>query len=216
MIYSLYYFMETSTYKSTIYCNRFLFINFYHRGKIEMLMLKSYICDMILMSKVFPSIMTPHYNKGVVFIVCNLYNLYFCVAFITHIQNCIKRLHLKIQHYKAHLQIFPSIVAVLQTKRHLEQMVDELNAGRPQCPVGLNTLVIPRKATLTSTEKQPVVYLNCGHVQGLHEWGHEKDSNSHTCPMCLKVNHILVQPDSIHTRLVCLSTSHFIVYVQLI
>lgn len=66
-------------------------------------------------------------------------------------------------------------------------MVDDLNAGRPQCPVGLNTLVIPRKATLTSTEKQPVVYLNCGHVQGLHEWGHEKDSNSHTCPMCLKV-----------------------------
>ena len=74
-----------------------------------------------------------------------------------------------------------------QTKRHLEQMVDELNAGRPQCPVGLNTLVIPRKATLTATEKQPVVYLICGHVQGLHEWGHEKDSNSHTCPMCLKV-----------------------------
>lgn len=81
---------------------------------------------------------------------------------------------------------------VSQTKRHLEQMVDDLNAGRPQCPVGLNTLVIPRKATLTSTEKQPVVYLNCGHVQGLHEWGHEKDSNSHTCPMCLKVMHFPV------------------------
>ena len=66
-------------------------------------------------------------------------------------------------------------------------MVDELNAGRPQCPVGLNTLVIPRKATLTTSEKQPLVYLNCGHVQGLHEWGHEKDSNVYTCPMCLKV-----------------------------
>ncbi|XP_045613631.1 protein pellino isoform X2 [Procambarus clarkii] len=77
------------------------------------------------------------------------------------------------------------------TKRHLEQMVDELNAGRPQCPVGLNTLVIPRKATLTATEKQPVVYLICGHVQGLHEWGHEKDSNAHTCPMCLKVGPVV-------------------------
>lgn len=84
-------------------------------------------------------------------------------------------------------KVLNAILSNFQTKRHLEQMVDELNAGRPQCPVGLNTLVIPRKATLTSTEKQPVVYLNCGHVQGLHEWGHEKDSNSHTCPMCLKV-----------------------------
>ncbi|CAL4093968.1 unnamed protein product, partial [Meganyctiphanes norvegica] len=77
------------------------------------------------------------------------------------------------------------------TKRHLELMVDELNAGRPQCPVGLNTLVIPRKATLTASDKQPLVYLICGHVQGTHDWGHEKDSNHHTCPMCLKVGPVV-------------------------
>lgn len=74
-----------------------------------------------------------------------------------------------------------------QTKHLLEEKIDELNAGRPQCPVGLNTLVIPRKSTLTSTEKQPYVYLICGHVQGLHDWGQDKESNSRTCPMCLKV-----------------------------
>ncbi|XP_018008612.2 protein pellino isoform X2 [Hyalella azteca] len=77
------------------------------------------------------------------------------------------------------------------TKRHLEQMLDELNAGRPQCPVGLNTLVIPRKETLTASEKQPLAYLNCGHVQGLHQWGHEKDSNVRTCPMCLMVGPVV-------------------------
>lgn len=44
--------------------------------------------------------------------------------------------------------------------------MDEINAGRPQCPVGLNTLVIPRKVTLGDHVNQPYVYLNCGHVQG--------------------------------------------------
>lgn len=53
-----------------------------------------------------------------------------------------------------------------QTKRDLEKLVDEINAGRPQCPVGLNTLVIPRKVTLGEHVNQPYVYLNCGHVQG--------------------------------------------------
>lgn len=67
-----------------------------------------------------------------------------------------------------------------------------MNAGRPVCPVGLNTLVIPRKNTMDNEKQQPYVYLNCGHVQGHHDWGQEKDSNSRCCPMCLKVNmHIL-------------------------
>lgn len=63
-----------------------------------------------------------------------------------------------------------------------------MNAGRPVCPVGLNTLVIPRKNTMDNEKQQPYVYLNCGHVQGHHDWGQEKDSNSRCCPMCLKVN----------------------------
>lgn len=75
---------------------------------------------------------------------------------------------------------FPS-----QTKQDLEELVDAINAGRPQCPVGLNTLVIPRKAATDSTQQQPYVYLKCGHVQGHHDWGQEKDKVTRRCPMCL-------------------------------
>ncbi|XP_017793362.1 PREDICTED: protein pellino [Habropoda laboriosa] len=71
------------------------------------------------------------------------------------------------------------------TKHDLEELVDAINAGRPQCPVGLNTLVIPRKAAADSTQQQPYVYLKCGHVQGLHDWGQEKDKATRRCPMCL-------------------------------
>lgn len=72
-----------------------------------------------------------------------------------------------------------------QTKQDLEELVDAINAGRPQCPVGLNTLVIPRKAAADSTQQQPYVYLKCGHVQGHHDWGQEKDKVTRRCPMCL-------------------------------
>jgi pellino protein len=74
------------------------------------------------------------------------------------------------------------------TNRELELLVDNLNAGRPQCPVGLNTLVVPRKNSqnVATSENQPYVYLNCGHVQGRHEWGKVGDrSNSKTCPICM-------------------------------
>lgn len=69
----------------------------------------------------------------------------------------------------------------------MEREVDEINAGRPQCPVGLNTLVIPRKVTTYESQQQPYVYLNCGHVQGLHDWGQDKDSGARKCPICLEV-----------------------------
>lgn len=75
------------------------------------------------------------------------------------------------------------------TPRQLERCLDELNAGRPQCPVGLYTLVVPRKNNANSgvaPEAQPVVYLSCGHVQGKHNWGNLNDSKgTKTCPMCL-------------------------------
>lgn len=69
----------------------------------------------------------------------------------------------------------------------MEREVDEINAGRPQCPVGLNTLVIPRKVTSGDNQQQPYVYLNCGHVQGLHDWGQDKDTGARRCPICLEV-----------------------------
>ncbi len=53
------------------------------------------------------------------------------------------------------------------TPRQLERCLDELNAGRPQCPVGLHTLVVPRKqnSNAIAPEALPMVYLRCGHVQ---------------------------------------------------
>ncbi len=77
----------------------------------------------------------------------------------------------------------------LQSRRELEYNVAAINAGRPQCPVGLNTLVLPSKNTLTESDKQPYVYLNCGHVHGQHNWGPEDpDTKDRTCPMCRKVS----------------------------
>lgn len=54
------------------------------------------------------------------------------------------------------------------TKKLLEEKIDMLNATRPQCPVGLNTLVIPRK---------PIPPPN-NHQQHHHRGGY-KDHNHH-------------------------------------
>ncbi|XP_017474142.1 PREDICTED: protein pellino, partial [Rhagoletis zephyria] len=77
------------------------------------------------------------------------------------------------------------------TKRDLEKLIDEINAGRPQCPVGLNTLVIPRKVNIGDQVNQPYVYLNCGHVQGHHDWGQDKSTGARRCPMCLEVGPVV-------------------------
>ncbi|KAK2160264.1 hypothetical protein LSH36_137g06016, partial [Paralvinella palmiformis] len=73
------------------------------------------------------------------------------------------------------------------SRRELENKIEEINAGRPQCPVGLNTLVLPSKASLHSDQaKQPYVYLSCGHVHGQHSWGKGDETGNRTCPMCRK------------------------------
>ncbi|XP_010079739.1 PREDICTED: E3 ubiquitin-protein ligase pellino homolog 2, partial [Pterocles gutturalis] len=73
------------------------------------------------------------------------------------------------------------------TQKHIEALRQEINAARPQCPVGLNTLAFPsinRKDVVE--EKQPWAYLSCGHVHGYHNWGHRSDTeaNERECPMC--------------------------------
>lgn len=86
------------------------------------------------------------------------------------------------------------------SKKSLEEKIDLINASRPQCPVGLNTLIIPRKPILPHNHRighskehsnkdshQPYVYLKCGHVQGYHDWGATEKSNHRTCPICLSV-----------------------------
>jgi hypothetical protein len=71
-----------------------------------------------------------------------------------------------------------------QSRRELECKIAEINASRPQCPVGLNTLVLPSKNTLSDSDKQPYVYMACGHVHGQHAWGKGDDTHSRVCPMC--------------------------------
>nr|XP_012641057.1 E3 ubiquitin-protein ligase pellino homolog 2 isoform X2 [Microcebus murinus] len=76
------------------------------------------------------------------------------------------------------------------TQKHIEALRQEINAARPQCPVGLNTLAFPsinRKEVVE--EKQPWAYLSCGHVHGYHNWGHRSDTeaNERECPMCRTV-----------------------------
>ena len=72
--------------------------------------------------------------------------------------------------------------------RQLEEYIERINASRPQCPVGLNTLVLPKRNAKIEKARQPYVYLACGHVHGSHEWKKVDDSMStRTCPMCMKV-----------------------------
>ena len=71
------------------------------------------------------------------------------------------------------------------SNRHLEEYIERINASRPQCPVGLNTLVLPKRNVKIDKSRQPYVYLACGHVHGSHEW--KNDTSSRTCPMCMKV-----------------------------
>ncbi|XP_051561576.1 E3 ubiquitin-protein ligase pellino homolog 1 [Myxocyprinus asiaticus] len=59
------------------------------------------------------------------------------------------------------------------TIKHLEALRRELNATRPQCPVGLLTLAFPsidRSFSDSAHEDQPWAYLHCGHVHGYHSW----------------------------------------------
>ncbi|KAG5844126.1 hypothetical protein ANANG_G00158200 [Anguilla anguilla] len=60
--------------------------------------------------------------------------------------------------------------------KQLESLRQELNAARPQCPVGFNTLAFPSLAQRqTVDKKQPWVYVNCGHVHGYHNWGFRRE-----------------------------------------
>jgi pellino protein len=46
------------------------------------------------------------------------------------------------------------------SKEELEMRLDELNAGKPQCPVNLNTLIVPKKKCVKpNSSRQPYVSL---------------------------------------------------------
>ncbi|XP_062892186.1 E3 ubiquitin-protein ligase pellino homolog 1-like [Mobula hypostoma] len=78
------------------------------------------------------------------------------------------------------------------TLKHLEALRQEVNAARPQCPVGFRTLAFPSLARREVIEKQqPWVYVSCGHVHGYHGWGCRKEAGGgleeRECPLCRRV-----------------------------
>ncbi|XP_041037895.1 E3 ubiquitin-protein ligase pellino homolog 1-like [Carcharodon carcharias] len=78
------------------------------------------------------------------------------------------------------------------TLKHLEALRQEINAARPQCPVGFSTLAFPSLARREVIEKQqPWVYVSCGHVHGYHSWGCRKEAggaaSERECPLCRQV-----------------------------
>jgi pellino protein len=103
----------------------------------------------------------------------------------------------------------PDGLAQTPTKHYLDMNLAHLNRSRPQCPVGLKTLVFPTSASPVALQfmqaavnqrvnnlnlmvkklgdRVPMVYLKCGHVHGHHDWGVKKD-NERECPLCRKVN----------------------------
>nr|VZI13791.1 unnamed protein product [Spirometra erinaceieuropaei] len=95
------------------------------------------------------------------------------------------------------------------TLEELAYMVSILNQTHVQCPVlyktlrfddhflhpsnkpPLNSTNVPGGSSLTCAtfgNRQPFVYLNCGHVHGWHPWRHRNDpddrSADRTCPLC--------------------------------
>ena len=101
------------------------------------------------------------------------------------------------------------------TLKQLESLRQELNAARPQCPVGFNTLAFPSLAQREIVDKkQPWVYVNCGHVHGYHNWGYRKDkgpagpggtapasTGERECPMCRRVGPYVPLRPRFHWRL---------------
>ncbi|CAF0898295.1 unnamed protein product [Adineta steineri] len=80
------------------------------------------------------------------------------------------------------------------TRRFLESELDELNSKKPQCPVGLHTLVIKSQpfSSLLTNFSNPYVYVLCGHVHGNHQWGvRNNNTQSRECPLCRTVGPLI-------------------------
>jgi pellino protein len=69
-----------------------------------------------------------------------------------------------------------------------------LNSKKPQCPVGLNTLIIKTNpiSSASTNAPNPYVYVLCGHVHGNHKWGVKNDNHeSRECPLCRTVGPLI-------------------------
>lgn len=83
------------------------------------------------------------------------------------------------------------------TKKSLEEKIDLLNASRPQCPVGLNTLVIPRKPIPPANYQhqhrsghKEHHHHHHNHHHSSHSNKHDNDKNSHQPYVYLKCGHV--------------------------
>ena len=64
------------------------------------------------------------------------------------------------------------------TRRYLELELDSLNSKKPQCPVGLHTLII-KTQPISSNFSNPYVYVSCGHVHGNHHRSDQVSNRRH-------------------------------------
>eukprot|EP00794_Sanderia_malayensis_P015840 gene15840-17436_t len=79
------------------------------------------------------------------------------------------------------------------TVEELIKKREDINAKRPQCPVGLMTIRFPSNQVnqqQIDVQSVPHIYIHCGHVHGYHSWGklhsiHQSfDDDDRTCPIC--------------------------------
>ena len=102
-------------------------------------------------------------------------------------------------HYHGYITMvtLPSLlISSPQSNTLLRERKQALNEMAPQCPVNFLTLhfkggeLVP--SPVVDEDREPWVYLSCGHVFGQHQWkGSPEESNrARTCPICRRVSYI--------------------------
>lgn len=85
----------------------------------------------------------------------------------------------------------------LQTLDFIQKYIESLE--RIICPINYLTLIMPTVLPSSFDVEQkfknlsmwhsriPMVSLNCGHVQGTHDWGIQQNSTDRECALCRTV-----------------------------
>ncbi len=78
-----------------------------------------------------------------------------------------------------------------QSQAHLANMIDQLNDTKPECPVTFHPLIFAKgdlpldcnHRALMECACTPFIHLECGHVQGKHNWKRSR-YDDFVCPVC--------------------------------
>ncbi len=82
--------------------------------------------------------------------------------------------------------------------------IEKLRNNKIMCPINYLTLIIPPAfPSSVDIEKKfehlsmwrsriPMVSLNCGHVQGTHDWGIQEYTTDRECALCRTVGELFV------------------------